>query len=87
MATATKPLIPVEDVYQGINSNSKQYMGKEALVDNHIDWVDFGSSYEDLDSATKAIVTSGLITLVTEQLTIHGPTNLPATMPVRYRAW
>ena len=71
MATATKPLIPVKDVYQGINSISKQYMGKQALVDDNIDWVDFGSSYEDLDSATKAIVTSGLITLVTEQLTIH----------------
>lgn len=70
MATNTKPLIPVQDVYAGINKISAQYMGKEVLSNDTIDWVDFGSSYEALDSATKAIVTSGLITLVTEQLTV-----------------
>ena len=70
MATSTTPLIPVQDVYAGINKISSQYMGKEVISNDSIDWVDFGSSYEDLDSATKAIVTSGLITLVTDQLTI-----------------
>ena len=70
MATNTKPLIPVQDVYAGINKISSQYMGKEVLSNDSIDWIDFGSNYEDLDSATKAIVTSGLITLVTDQLTV-----------------
>ena len=70
MATNTKPLIPVQDVYAGINKISSQYMGKEVLSNDSLNWIDFGSSYEDLDSSTKAIVTSGLITLVTDQLTV-----------------
>lgn len=70
MATNTKPLIPVQDVFEGINKISSQYMGKTVLSNDSIDWVDFGSSYENLDSASKAIVTSGLITLVTDQLTV-----------------
>ena len=70
MATTSKPLIPVADVYAGINKISSQYLGKEVISGDVIDWVDFGSSYENLDSATKQIVTSGLITLVTDQLTV-----------------
>ena len=73
MATNTKPLIPVQSVYQGINSISKQFIGKEVLQDDNLNWIDFGSSYEDLDAATRQIVTSGLITLVTEQLFIQKP--------------
>ena len=68
---ATKPLIPVGAAATIVNSLAKQSMGSEALVSDDLSNIsDFGRAFEDLDSSTKEIVKSGLITLVTEQLVI-----------------
>lgn len=68
---ATKPLIPVSAAASIVNSLTKQSMGSEALVSDDLSNIsDFGRAYENLDSSTKEIVKSGLITLVTEQLVI-----------------
>ena len=68
---ATKPLIPVGAAASVVNSLSKQSMGSEALVSDDLSNItDFGRSFENLDSGTKEIVKSGLVTLVTEQLVI-----------------
>lgn len=68
---ATKPLIPVGAVATAVNSLTKQYIGTEALLADDLSNIsDFGRAFEDLDSATKEIVKSGLVTLITEQLVI-----------------
>lgn len=68
---ATKPLIPVGAAASIVNSLAKQSMGSEAVVSDDLSNIsDFGRAFEDLDSGTKEIVKSGLITLVTEQLVI-----------------
>lgn len=68
---ATKPLIPVGAAANIVNSLTKQYIGSEAiLADDLSNITDFGRSFENLDSGTKEIVKSNLITLVTEQLVI-----------------
>lgn len=67
----TKPLIPVAAAASIVNSLSMQSMGSEALVSDDLSNItDFGRSFENLDSGTKEIVKSGLVTLVTEQLVI-----------------
>ena len=67
----TKPLIPVGAAASIVNSLAKQSMGSEALVSDDLSNItDFGRSFENLDSGTKEIVKSGLVTLVTEQLVI-----------------
>ena len=68
---ATKPLIPVGAAASIVNSLAKQSMGSEAVVSDDLSNIaDFGRAFEDLDSGTKEIVKSNLITLVTEQLVI-----------------
>lgn len=68
---ATKPLIPVGAVASAVNSLAKQYIGTEALLADDLSNIsDFGRAFEDLDSGTKEIVKSGLVTLITEQLVI-----------------
>ena len=68
---ATKPLIPVGAAASAINSLAKQYIGTEALLADDLSNIsDFGRAFEDLDSGTKEIVKSGLVTLITEQLVI-----------------
>lgn len=68
---ATKPLIPVGAAASIVNSLAKQSMGSEAVVSDDLSNIsDFGRTFEDLDSGTKEIVKSGLITLVTEQLVV-----------------
>lgn len=67
----TKPLIPVGAAATIVNSLAKQSMGSEAVVSDDLSNIsDFGRSFEELDSGTKEIVKSNLITLVTEQLVI-----------------
>lgn len=67
----TKPLIPVGAAASIVNSLAKQSMGSEAIVSDDLSNIsDFGHMYENLDSGTKEIVKSNLITLVTEQLVI-----------------
>lgn len=67
----TKPLIPVAQAASAVNSLAKQYIGTEALLaDNLSNLSDFGRTFENLDSGTKEIVKSGLVTLITEQLVI-----------------
>lgn len=67
----TKPLIPVGAAAAAVNSLAKQYIGTEALLaDDLANISDFGRAFEDLDSGTKEIVKSGLVTLITEQLVI-----------------
>lgn len=68
---ATKPLIPVGAAASAVNSLAKQYIGTEALLADDLSNIsDFGRAFEDLDSGTKEIVKSGLVTLITEQLVI-----------------
>lgn len=68
---ATKPLIPVGAAATAVNSLAKQYIGTEALLADDLSNIsDFGRAFEDLDSGTKEIVKSGLVTLITEQLVI-----------------
>lgn len=68
---ATKPLIPVGAAASAVNSLAKQYIGTEALIADDLSNIsDFGRNFEDLDSSTKEIVKSGLVTLITEQLVI-----------------
>lgn len=68
---ATKPLIPVGAAASAVNSLAKQYIGSEALLADDLSNIsDFGRAFEDLDSGTKEIVKSGLVTLITEQLVI-----------------
>lgn len=68
---ATKPLIPVGAAATAVNSLAKQYIGTEALLADDLSNIsDFGRTFEDLDSGTKEIVKSGLVTLITEQLVI-----------------
>lgn len=68
---ATKPLIPVGAAATALNSLAKQYIGTEALLADDLSNIsDFGRAFEDLDSGTKEIVKSGLVTLITEQLVI-----------------
>lgn len=68
---ATKPLIPVGAAAAAVNSLAKQYIGTEALLTDDLSNIsDFGRAFEDLDSGTKEIVKSGLVTLITEQLVI-----------------
>lgn len=68
---ATKPLIPVGAAAAAVNSLVKQYIGTEALLADDLSNIsDFGRAFEDLDSGTKEIVKSGLVTLITEQLVI-----------------
>lgn len=67
----TKPLIPVGKSASIVNSLTKQYIGTEALLaDDLSNITDFGRAFENLDSGTKEIVKSNLITLVTDQLVI-----------------
>ena len=67
----TQPLIPVNEAATIVNSLAKQAMGDAVVVENDLSNItDFGKQYENLDSGTKEIVTSGLITLVTDQLVI-----------------
>lgn len=67
----TKPLIPVGVAATAVNSLAKQYIGTEALLADDLSNIsDFGRAFEDLDSGTKEIVKSGLVTLITEQLVI-----------------
>ena len=67
----TKPLIPVGAAATIVNSLAKQSMGSEAVVSDDLSNIsDFGRSFENLDSGTKEIVKSNLVTLVTEQLVI-----------------
>lgn len=67
----TKPLIPVGTAASIVNSLTKQYIGTEAiLADDLSNITDFGRTFENLDSGTKEIVKSNLVTLVTEQLVI-----------------
>ena len=67
----TKPLIPVGAAATIVNSLAKQSMGSEAIVSDDLTNIsDFGRTFENLDSGTKEIVKSNLITLVTEQLVI-----------------
>lgn len=66
---AVKPLIPVEKSADILNQLSSRYMGND--VDVAVDLsniAEFGKSYDQLDSGTKRIVTSEMITLVTKQL-------------------
>ena len=68
---ASKPLIPVGAAASIVNSLTKQYIGTDAfLADDLSNISDFGRAFEDLDSGTKEIVKSGLVTLITEQLVI-----------------
>jgi hypothetical protein len=68
---ATKPLIPVDQAASIVNTLAKQSIGSENLVATDLSNIsDFGRAYENLDSGTKEIIKSGLITLVTEQLVI-----------------
>nr|DAO17972.1 MAG TPA: major capsid protein [Caudoviricetes sp.] len=68
---ATKPLIPVGAAAAAVNSLAKQYIGTEALLADDLSNIsDFGRAFEDLDSGTKEIVKSGLVTLITDQLVI-----------------
>ena len=68
---ATKPLIPVGAAATIVNSLAKQSMGTDAIVSDDLTNIsDFGRTFENLDSGTKEIVKSNLITLVTEQLVI-----------------
>lgn len=68
---ATKPLIPVGAAATAVNSLAKQYIGTEALLADDLSNIsDFGRAFEDLDSGTKEIIKSGLVTLITEQLVI-----------------
>lgn len=68
---ATKPLIPVGAAASIVNSLAKQSMGTDAIVSDDLTNIsDFGRTFENLDSGTKEIVKSNLITLVTEQLVI-----------------
>ena len=68
---ATKPLIPVGAAASIVNSLAKQSVGSEAVVSDDLSNIsDFGRTFENLDSSTKEIVKSGLITLVTEQLVV-----------------
>lgn len=68
---ATKPLIPVGAAASAVNILAKQYIGTEALLTDDLSNIsDFGRAFEDLDSGTKEIVKSGLVTLITEQLVI-----------------
>ena len=63
-----QPLIPVADAAAVINSLADQYMGGTVVVNDDLSNIaDLGRAYDDLDSATKQAVTSGMITLVTEQ--------------------
>lgn len=67
----TKPLIPVGAASSIVNSLAKQYIGTEALLADDLSNIsDFGRAFEDLDSGTKEIVKSGLVTLITDQLVI-----------------
>lgn len=70
MATTTKPLISPMDVAGGFNKLTRQYLGKDAITADTLDWVDLGSAYDGVDSNTQRLLTSGLISLVTEQLTV-----------------
>lgn len=65
-----QPLIPVEDLSALVNKLAAKHLGSEAVTvaDDLSNLADFGKAYEQLDSGTKDIVTSGMITLVTEQL-------------------
>lgn len=66
-----KPLIPVADAATIVNSLAAQHLGSSVVVNDDLsNIVDFGKAYENLDTGTKQIVTSGMITLVTEQLFI-----------------
>lgn len=63
-----KPLIPVADAASLVNSLASQHFGGAVVADDLSDIADLGKSYDQLDSGTKQIVTSQMITLVTEQL-------------------
>lgn len=68
MATNTKPLIEVADAAALVNSLSDQYFGGAHVADDLSNFADLGRTYDQLPSDTKEIVTSQLITLVTEQI-------------------
>lgn len=64
-----KPLIPVADAAAIVNSLAAQHLGTGVVVNDDLSNItDFGKAYENLDSSTKQIVKSGMITLVTSQL-------------------
>lgn len=66
-----QPLIPVAEAATIVNSLAKQHLGESVIVNDDLsNIVDFGKAFENLDSGTKQIVTSGMITMVTEQLFI-----------------
>lgn len=67
----TKPLIPVADQAALVNNLASQHLGGSVVVNDDLsNLADFGKAYDNLSQGTKQIVTSGLITLVTEQLFI-----------------
>ena len=63
MANIIQPV----DAYASLNSVANQRLGIDVLQDNVIDWIAFGDALANLDSQTSQIVTSELVTLVTEQ--------------------
>lgn len=66
------PLIGIGELASLVNSLKDQHLGSAPVVESDLSNIaDFGRSYDALDSDTKNIVTSGLITLVTEQLFIQ----------------
>ena len=69
MATSTKPLINVKDYAEGVNDITSQLTGKTYVDEVSANMADFGKDYADLDSETKHAVTSGLVTMISKQIT------------------
>lgn len=64
-----QPLIPVGELADLVNQLRAQHLGEAPVVESDLSNIaDFGRAYDALDSGTKDIVTSGLVTLVTTQL-------------------
>lgn len=71
MATNTDPLIPVNDIASLLNTLVKQHVGDGVVINADLsNLADFGKTFDQLPSSTKNIVTSGFVTLVTEQMVI-----------------
>jgi len=68
MATNKKPLIEVADAAALVNSLSDQYFGGLKVADDLSNYADLGRTYDQLPADTKEIVTSQMISLVTEQI-------------------
>lgn len=66
------PLIPIGDLASLVNTLRDQHLGEAPVVNSDLSNIaDLGRAYDALDSGAQGIVTSGLITLVTEQLFIQ----------------